>query len=401
MLHVYNIILSGMGKKSRESKEIDSSGLLLFIYNNRAALLVITIAALILSVVVSLLITPRYRSAVVLYPTTLTGVSQSLSVPSPLRGQIMRFGQESDAERLLQILNSETVRSRIIDKYDLFSHYGIKERSRFPRTELNKKFDKNVRFRKTEFMAIVIEVLDSDPAMAASMANDIAVYADSVMNNILMDKAISTYQIIGEEYRRMKSEIDRTEDSLRTIRRLGVVHYEAQAEVMNNAYATAILNKDSAGISFFRERLRTLSAYGGAYVSLRERLEFLNEKFSDFQSVYDAARVDAEKSVPYTLIVDRAYEAEKKSYPVRSLIVVVSTISAFLFTLFMLLVADAVQSRVPVKINTAAKSKESAKSKDSVKINTAAKSKDSVKSNTPAKGKDSVKSNTPVKTKKS
>jgi len=45
---------------------------------------------------------------------------------------------------------------------------------------------------------------------------------------------------------------------------------------------------------------------------------------------YEEAKVDAEESLPQTFIVDNAFLAEKKSYPVRWIIVFVSTFSAFI-----------------------------------------------------------------------
>lgn len=337
-----------MGKKSKVSKDLESSGLLLFMFHRRVPLLIITLAAVVVSLVVSLLITPRYKSNVILYPGNLGSVSRSLIAPAHMRGDIMRFGQESDAERLLQVLHSNTIRTYIIDKYDLMEHYGIKESSRFPRTELNSKLDNNVRFRKTEYMAIEIEVLDEDPSVAAAMADDIAGYLDSVMNNILRDRAYSSFKIVEEEYLRLEQEIDLIRDSLRKIREIGVVDYESQAEVLNDAYAKAILNRDTSSINFFRDKLRTLSAYGGAYVSLRDKLLYQTEKLSEIKSVYNEARIDAERMIPHTFIVENATEAEKKTYPVRSLIVVVSTVSAFLLAFFTLLLADAVKRKVLV-----------------------------------------------------
>lgn len=337
-----------MGKKSKASHNLESSGLLLFIYYRRMPLLIITIAALVISVVVSVLITPRYKSSVILYPGTLASISRSLLAPAEVRGDIMRFGQESEAERLLQVLHSNTIRTYIIDKYDLINHYGIKEGSRFPYTELNNQFNNNVRFRKTRYMAIEIEVLDKDPSIAAAIANDIASHVDSVMNKILRERTYNAYKIIEEEYFRVEQEVKMIQDSLRKIRQIGVIDYESQAEVLNDAYAKAIMNRDTISINLFSDKLRTLSIYGGTYLNLRETLLHLTERLDEIKSACNEARIDAENTISYTFIVENAVEAEKKAYPVRSLIVAVSTISAFLLALFILLLSDAVRRKVKV-----------------------------------------------------
>lgn len=335
-----------MSKKFKTGKEEGSAGLLLFIYRRRIPLLSITLLAFVASVIVSLLITPRYRSTVIIYPATFTSLSQTMAAPSVLRPETPAFGREQDVERLLQVLHSETIKRKIIGKYDLMNHYGIDRGDRYPYTTLNKKFEKNVRFSKTEFMAIEIEVLDTDPAIAAAMANDMASYVDSLISVMLRERAAASLAVIEDEYERMQNEVAQLEDSLTRVREMGIINYESQSEVLNNAYATAILEKDTGGIDFFKDKLDMLSRYGGLYVSLRDRLEYQYEKLGELKTVYDQARLDAEAVIPYTYIIDEAGVSEKKAYPVRSLIVVVSTLSAFVLTLFMLLLTDAFQIQV-------------------------------------------------------
>ncbi len=339
-----------MGKKSKASKDLKSIGLLLFIYRHRVPLLSIILTAFIVSLVVSLLITPRYRSSVILYPAGFTSMSRSLLGPASVRGDIMTFGLEADTERLLQVLHSDAIREKMIEKYDLLQHYGISESSRFPYTALNSKFKNNVRFRKTEYMAIEIEVLDTDPVIAAAMANDIAGHLDSVMNKMLNERAYLSLNIVEEEYNKLMREVALLQDSLTRIRELGVIDYESQSEVLNNAYSTAILNRDTESINFFRERLRILSIYGGTYVSLRDNLVYLNDKLYELQSAYDETRVNAEKMMPYKFTIDEAREAEKKAYPQRLMIIVVSTISTFLLALFILLLFDAFRRQLQVHL---------------------------------------------------
>ena len=338
-----------MGKKSKASKNLASGGLLLFIYPKRVPLSTITVAALIVSVIVSLLITPRYRSTVTLYPATFTNMSRSLMGPATVRGDIMNFGEEADGERLLQVLQSETIRDRIVDKYNLMEHYEIKEDSRFPHTALSRKYKNNVRSRKTQYMAIEIEVLDNDPAQAAAMANDIAGYADSVLNIMLTERTALAVDVLEEEYRKQLEVKGMLQDSLRRIRELGVIDYESQAEVLNEAYANAILSRDTESIKLFEDKLRVLSTYGGTYLSLRYDAEYQGVRLNTLKSAYDEALINLERQMTYTFIVDKAREAEKKAYPVRSLIVIVSTVAAFLFALFFMLLADALRRQLLVR----------------------------------------------------
>ncbi|MGF1585747.1 MAG: hypothetical protein ACFCUM_10520 [Bacteroidales bacterium] len=337
-----------MGKKFNGASELESRGLIMLIFRNRFPLITITMVAFIVSVVVSLMIEDRYRSGVILYPAVSTSLSRFIMGTAATSGDLTGFGQEEDAERLMQVLKSDAIREKIFEKYSLMEHYGIKENNRYPLTTLNKKFDSNVRFRKTEYMAIEIEVLDKDPVLAADMANDIAGHIDSVMNDMLRERASQSLSIVQEEYRRLKEEVGMIEDSLRKIREMGIMDYESQAEVLNTAYATALLNNDSDRINFFRDKLNTLSEWGGVYVNLRDNLVYQNRKLSDLKSVFDEVRLNASNTMPYKFIVTEAKVAEKSSYPVRSLIVIVSTLAAFLIALFTLVTLETLK---PMFIN--------------------------------------------------
>jgi hypothetical protein len=344
-----------MSKKSKASNEFSSGGLLLFMYRNRTPLITISIAAFIVSAIISLLITDLYRSVVVIYPAVSKELTRPLMSATGYRGEKVGFGEEDDTERLLQVLKSDAIRESLVEKYSLMQHYGIKENSRYPYTTLNKKYNKNVRVRKTEYMAIEIEVLDADPAIAASMANDIAGYVDSVMNTMLRETARQSLALIRDEYFRQRQEVEVLEDSLKKIREFGIIDYESQSEVLSNAYATAILNKDTVSMNFFGERIRTLSRWGGAYVNLRDNLVYMNSKLNDLKSSFEEIRLNAEKTISHKFIVMEAKEAERKSYPVRSVIVLVSTIGAFLFTLFALVLMDALKGMAIIPNNRSGK----------------------------------------------
>ncbi|MCC6838055.1 MAG: hypothetical protein IT234_05905 [Bacteroidia bacterium] len=58
------------------------------------------------------------------------------------------------------------------------------------------------------------------------------------------------------------------------------------------------------------------------------------------KSKYDEAKVDAEQILPQKFIVSNAYPAEKKSYPVRWIIVVVSTMATVLIAMITILLIE-------------------------------------------------------------
>lgn len=336
-----------MKKKKSKSKDFfESFDLVLYLYKRRYPLLALTVLAVVASVIASLMITPRYKSTVVFFPATGSTAGQVLLPDTPFTKETKVFGEEEEVEQMLQVLNSDAIRSGIIEKYDLFSHYMIKKDSKYPWTSLHEKFRKNVSFRKTEYMAVVIEVLDKDPDLAAAMANDIASLLDSTMHRLHRDKAKRALVIVEGEYLKLQNEIRVIEDSLNFIRRRGVIEYVSQANAYHQAHASALLQDNKDAASILDDKLKVISRYGGTYVTLSRLLEFQLESLTALKVKYQEAQVNFHAEMPVKFILDSAYPAEKKSYPIRWLIVVISTISVFILSFFLFLLADSLRKKL-------------------------------------------------------
>jgi uncharacterized protein involved in exopolysaccharide biosynthesis len=200
-----------------------------------------------------------------------------------------------------------------------------------------KKFARNVSFRRTEFNSVEISVLDENPKVAAGMANDIAARLDSVKNKIQKERAIEGLKIVEAEYNTLKSEITKMADSLDKIRSLGINDYTSQSEVINQEYAVALSKGNQSAIKALEEKIAMLSKYGGAYMTLTENLEIFRKQLSEIKLKYDQARVDAERNVPYKMVVNYAYPADRKTFPKRSMIVIGATLATFCMSIFFLI----------------------------------------------------------------
>ena len=294
----------------------------------------------------SFFITPKYKSTVIMFPTSTNSVSKALMADNYGATQdILQFGAEEQSEQLLQILNSNKIRARIIEKYNLLEHYNISSKSKFKNTILFKKYENNIRFRRTEFMAVEIEVLDKDPQMAADIANDIAALLDSTKNTMQRERAIQGLKIVEAEYLKLKNEILKMEDSLKELRKLGINDYETQAEAYNTQHAIALSHNNASGAKAIEEKLKILSEYGSSYVSIRDALEFDKKQLSVLRTKYEEAKVDAEQELPGKFVVNSAFKAEQKSYPIRWLIILVSTLSSMLLGVVTILVFDYLNRR--------------------------------------------------------
>ncbi|PLX12933.1 MAG: hypothetical protein C0598_04905 [Marinilabiliales bacterium] len=215
----------------------------------------------------------------------------------------------------------------------MLEHYNIKDSDKFKMTNLYNEYEDKFRFRRTEYMAVKISVLDKDPQFAADMANDIAELVDSTINNMQKKIAIKAFKIVEKEFLNLQQQIKVKEDSLTVLRKLGINDYESQSEMFNRQLAIEMAKGNEVSIKRLQNKLDTLAKYGGPYVSLRDALEHDKKKLSALRSKYEEAKVDATESLPHKFIVSSAYKAEKKTYPIRWLIVLISTIATFLLAM--------------------------------------------------------------------
>jgi uncharacterized protein involved in exopolysaccharide biosynthesis len=258
---------------------------------------------------------------------------------------VLSFGKEDEAERLLQILHSNQIKDHVVKKYDLMNHYKIDMSSRYPYTQLDKKYQGNIKFRRTEFLSIEITVLDTDPQYAADIANDIAAYIDSTIHNMQRERALEAYKIVEREYSSTQREIDLLSDSLQKIRRLGIIDYQSQATSLNDAYANAIEKGNNTAVNAISKKMDNLAKYGGIYIEISKTLESEIERLGQLKVKYASAKVNVDQTLPQIFIIDKAVKSEKKAVPKRSLIVFMSTLSTFALALLILLIIDNIKAR--------------------------------------------------------
>jgi len=341
-----------MSEKLSTRREFDSAKLAHFLITWRKSLLLIGAASMVLSFIFSspFFITPKYCSTVIMFPASSNSISRALlSDNANDKRDILAFGVDEQTEQLLQILNSSRIRQRVIKKFELLKHYDIDPESEYKNTLLQKEYEGNITFKRTEFMAVKISVLDKDPTMAANIANSISDLLDSVKNDMQRDRAMQGFRIVEAEYNHLKDDVKEKEDSLSVLRKLGVNDYETQAEMMNQQLAIEIAKNNTRGIKALEEKLNILSIYGGPYVSLRDALEYEKRKLSLITSKYDEARIDAYESLPQKFVVESAVRAEKKTYPIRWLIMLSTTISALLLAVILIIIFSKIPVTIPLK----------------------------------------------------
>lgn len=308
-----------------------------FLWNGRRVLVGITTLGLVAGIIATLVITPRYRSEVILFPAITNSVSKALlSEQSTGRDDILALGDEEDAEQLLQILNSDMVRDRTSARFNLMEVYKVKPDSKHKNSELRDAYEGHVKFEYTKFGSVSVEVLDAEPQRAADMANFIAAQVDSVWNDMAHERAFKGYRIVKDGVDKLAAEIAVIEDSMAVLRSLGVQDYHTQAERYNEYLGAAIVKGDQRAINAFEERFKVLAKYGGAYVTLQDRQFNEVKRLSILRMKLEQAQADLSSDLPHKFTVNNAYPADRKSYPVWWVLIPGFTISAFILAVVLL-----------------------------------------------------------------
>lgn len=287
-----------MKKKIRAEFKSDSLDLMNFLIIHFRKLVIAGLAAAVLSAIISLMIKPLYESTVTLYPSS--NITEARTLLGEVTSNTALFGDDDATEKLIQVINSDQVRDYLKATWDLAAHYNIRPGEKYPNTVISEKMDRYIRCSKTSLGSVEIKVRDRDREMACAMANDMASRADTIFNNLQRNAA-----------RVMLDEISRS--------------YELQDRLV-------------------RQYEDTLNSLGGA-AALRtfSTLETENDYLGLIRGRYLEALALSQQTMPYTLVVDRAVVAEKKVYPHRSIIVMVSTASVLILMVLVLFVAEGVK----------------------------------------------------------
>ena len=319
-------------------------GLIQFIWKNKKPIIIITSFAAIVSIVVSFLITPMYLSSAIVFPAASGNVS--FDAQRNVKAAAMDFGEEEQAEQLVQILQSSRIKDRIVNKYHLLSDYEISENDPNKNYKLNKAYYGNFTFNRTRFGSIQIDVLDKDPKKAADMANDIVDLIDTVKNEMIRERTIPAFEINLRKKKQMEHERDSLLTRLEELAQLGVLPNDVRATL----YQALVDSKSPAEKTEIQRKIDINTKYGSVYDGLEYQRNEKIVKIEDFRVSYEQAESDANAKFNHKFVVEKAVVADRKEKPKRMIIVLVSTIGGFIFGLFFLLIQQRIKE---LKLNEA------------------------------------------------
>jgi tyrosine-protein kinase Etk/Wzc len=159
-----------------------------------------------------LLATSYYTATAVILPSKQSpGASLgALMGDLPISGLLKSFdflGGENNS-RLLSILDSRRLADKVIERFDLVSRYEFNKKKKFYREDVLKEFRKNARFEEDDLENIRVVVTDTNPAVAAEMANYIVAVLDSLSYQVNKESARGSRMFFEERLAQLRLTLD-------------------------------------------------------------------------------------------------------------------------------------------------------------------------------------------------
>lgn len=321
-----------------QNQNLNSEELLTFLWRKRKILIIVSITAFVLSIIGSLLMPNYYMARAVVFPTQ----SNSVDFNTNSRTSVVEFGDESDAERLLQVLISPEIRDSLTNKYDLYKHYDIDTNESHSKFEFQKIYEENVVFSRTRYNSINIDVFDKDPIVATKMANDIVRLVDTVMNKMIRERAIGPMWAVQHEVELIKNEMGDYSDKLRNFNDSGVVSKDERGDLYAN-YLMALKSGNKELANEIKQKIDYSQKYGSDYDLYENLTIYFGERYSNILDANDQAKQYAQTNIQQTIRHSMAEVPDKKAKPKRSIIVIGATIASFIFAVFILLALEKIK----------------------------------------------------------
>jgi len=280
-------------------------------------LAVIVVITVILSVIISspVVITPLYKSYATVYPSN-----------------IAPYSDENETEQMIEMLQSGDIRDSVIHRFDLALHWRVDSTYKYFTSTMLYYYGQRVKITKTPYEAVNIEVWDPDPRMACDMVNAILDYYNIKVRRLHKEKfyeVVVNYEVIVRE---MKQKIDSLKERAQELgTKFGLMEYHAQTrEVMRALLGTGSQSGRQKEALKYR---KNLEEKGGEMLLIQEMMRAETEEFAVFKLDYDRALLDYNREYTHLNLLTKPLVADKKSYPIRWLIVIGSVLAVFFLTL--------------------------------------------------------------------
>lgn len=309
----------------------DNRNLFAAIWKWRSHLIVIGLITIVAAAIFSspFFITPLYRSQGRVYPAN-----------------IKSYSEESESEQMLEFFNSTDIKKQVIDAFNLAERYKIKKDDPHFRTKILKKYDDRIACKKTEYESIEIKAMDADPEVASNIVDSLVVFYDRKVQAIRVGKYKELVSTYTSDLKRKRMEIDSVSAKMEVLRQgYGLLSYSIQTQQLTQGYTDALARgAKEAAVLDIQMRLNKLTEKGGEFLQYEREMASLITQRDTISSRLDKALSLVGKQETYTMLVEAPFAADRKSYPTRWLIVLISLAAVEFLALLVIFSLEGIQS---------------------------------------------------------
>ena len=314
--------------------EQESQNLLLFIWKKRSTIILLTGIATVAALVMALFMKPLFLSTAIVFPAATSSVS--FSEQRNAKASSMDFGEEEQAEQLVQILQSSRIREKVINQFGLMEHYRIDSTDVNKNFKMMKEYEGHISFIRTRYGSIQIDVLDEKPELAAEIANKIVDLIDTVKNSMIAERTMPAFEVNKRKRDLLDQDLKIILVKLDSLAEKGVISIEGRT----NLYTAFVDAKSGGDRDFLKKQIDVNLLYGARFDGLEQMRDEKIVKLEKFLDSYEQAESDAYANFTHKFIVERAVVADKKDQPKRLIIVLLAAMGTFVFMIFLLLINE-------------------------------------------------------------
>lgn len=302
-----------------------NSNLFQIALKNKKTLIIVGVVSAILSVIFSsaTFIKPRFKSQAIVYPSNLG-----------------EYSEESPIEQMMQWFESRTIKENVIKEFNLAEHYDINPEDKLADYYLMLEYDDNVKISETKYESAEIVVTDTDPELAYKMVNSIIDNLNKVIRDEHKKRALEDLITVETQFNRIKNNLDSVSGELKKIRKeYHIINYSAQSEQVMRGYLRTFdgANTTTSNYDEIIKLMNNIEEKGGDFINLEQRVYHILESYKYWESEFVKADKTYRRVMTYTNIVTKPVVSYKKVYPIRWLIVAISTFGAVFFAFVVLL----------------------------------------------------------------
>jgi len=306
----------------------DNQRIFQLIWNRKVHFIIVGAVAVLLSAIFSgpVFIKPKFKSTARIYPSNIWVMSE-----------------ESETEQMLEIISSRDIKLKVINAFNLHEVYKVKRDDPHYLTYMLDLYNQHVNAGKTKFETVEIKVMDYDPQRASDMCDSIIRFYNKKVRNMHKAKDLEMVKIARKNLDKKYGELDTLMAELDIVRKeYGILDFKSQVEKVTEGYMNALAGGRASGTDTrkIQDLYNNLAEKGSQTRILENRFDNLLTTIDSLTTVHDIYLSEFEKDITYAHVVEYPVPADKKSYPVRWLIVAFTTISAVFLALLVFLVLD-------------------------------------------------------------